>query len=165
MSGFLLQCIVGCIFYSVGLIIPRESPCICENIKKYKFLKEFHIYSTRSNNLTITAHRLARCQTSSNHYAIRFYNTLPVEFRDLQNKQYRTLLKNYLISKAYYTLQEFFEDSFLELKQLQPKALYFRVKNGLLPRIRTFREITFFMLCVTRIFKSYFECLRLVTLN
>jgi hypothetical protein len=40
-----------------------------------------------------------------------------------------------------------------------------RVKNGLLPRIRTFREITFFMLCVTRIFKSYFECLRLVTLN
>jgi hypothetical protein len=42
---------------------------------------------------------------------------------------------------------------------------YSRVKNGLLPRIRTFREITFFMLCVTRIFKSYFECLRLVTLN
>jgi hypothetical protein len=28
MSGFLLQCIVGCIFYSVGLIIPRKSPCI-----------------------------------------------------------------------------------------------------------------------------------------
>jgi hypothetical protein len=42
---------------------------------------------------------------------------------------------------------------------------YSRVKNGLLPRIRTFREITFFMLCVTRIFKSYFECLRLVALN
>jgi hypothetical protein len=42
---------------------------------------------------------------------------------------------------------------------------YSRVKNGLLPRIRIFREITFFMLCVTRIFKSYFECLRLVTLN
>jgi hypothetical protein len=42
---------------------------------------------------------------------------------------------------------------------------YSRVKNGLLPRIRTFREITFFMLCVTRIFKSNFECLRLVTLN
>jgi hypothetical protein len=45
------------------------------------------------------------------------------------------------------------------------KRHYSRVKNGLLPRIRTFREITFFMLCVTRIFKSYFECLRLVTLN
>jgi hypothetical protein len=42
---------------------------------------------------------------------------------------------------------------------------YSRVKNKLLPRIRTFREITFFMLCVTRIFKSNFECLRLVTLN
>jgi hypothetical protein len=26
-------------------------------------------------------------------------------------------------------------------------------------------EITFFMLCVTRIFKSNFECLRLVTMN
>jgi hypothetical protein len=37
---------------------------------------------------------------------------------------------------------------------------YSRVKNGLLPRIRTFREITFFMLCVTRIFKSYFQSLR-----
>jgi hypothetical protein len=28
MSGFLLQCIVGCIFYSVGLIIPRKSLCM-----------------------------------------------------------------------------------------------------------------------------------------
>jgi hypothetical protein len=45
------------------------------------------------------------------------------------------------------------------------KHNYSRVKNGLIPRIRTFREITFFMLCVTRIFKSYFECPRLVTLN
>jgi hypothetical protein len=43
---------------------------------------------------------------------------------------------------------------------------YYRVKNKLLPIFRTFREITFFMLCVTRIFKSnFFECLRLVTLN
>jgi hypothetical protein len=39
---------------------------------------------------------------------------------------------------------------------------YNRVKNKLLPRIRTFREITFFMLCVTRNFKSNFERLRLV---
>jgi hypothetical protein len=31
MSGFLLQCIVGCIFYSVGLIIPRKSACIVES--------------------------------------------------------------------------------------------------------------------------------------
>jgi hypothetical protein len=44
-------------------------------------------------------------------------------------------------------------------------SIYSRVKNKLLPRIRTFREITFFMLCVTRIFKSNFECLRLVTMN
>jgi hypothetical protein len=98
-------------FYSVGLI-SLAGQSITSYLKKYKFLKEFHIYSTRSNNLAIPAHRLTRCQTSSNYYAIRFYNTLPVEFRDLQNKQYRTLLKNYLISKAYYTLQEFFEDSF-----------------------------------------------------
>jgi hypothetical protein len=42
------------------------------------------------------------------------------------------------------------------------KCLYNRVKNKLRPRIRTFREITFFMLCVTRIFKSNFECLRWV---
>jgi hypothetical protein len=45
------------------------------------------------------------------------------------------------------------------------KKMYNRVKNKLLPRIRTFREITFFMLCVTRIFKSNFKCLRLVTMN
>jgi hypothetical protein len=99
-----------------SLYIFRSLIYICENIKKYKFLKEFHIYSTRSNNLAIPSHRLTKCRTSSNYYAIRFYNTLPVEFRDLQNKQCRTLLKSYLISKAYYTLQEFFEDSFLELK-------------------------------------------------
>jgi hypothetical protein len=28
MSGFFRKCIVGCIFYSVGLIITREYPCI-----------------------------------------------------------------------------------------------------------------------------------------
>jgi hypothetical protein len=34
MSDFLLQCIVGCIFYSFGLIIPRKSPCIrCDQLK------------------------------------------------------------------------------------------------------------------------------------
>jgi hypothetical protein len=36
---------------------------------------------------------------------------------------------------------------------------YSRVKNKLLPRIRTFMEITFFMLCVTRIFKNNFDSL------
>jgi hypothetical protein len=35
------------------------------------------------------------------------------------------------------------------------------VNKKLLPRIRTFREITFFMLKVTRILESNFECLRL----
>jgi hypothetical protein len=29
------------------------------------------------------------------------------------------------------------------------QSIYSRVKNKLLPRIRTFREITFFILCVT----------------
>jgi hypothetical protein len=38
-----------------------------------------------------------------------------------------------------------------------------RVKNKLLPKIRTFREITFFTLCVTRIVKSDFECPTLYT--
>jgi hypothetical protein len=48
---------------------------------------------------------------------------------------------------------------FLQFESTIGKLLtYSRVKNKLLPRIRTFREITFFMLCVTRIFKSNFEC-------
>jgi hypothetical protein len=42
---------------------------------------------------------------------------------------------------------------------------YSPVKNKLLSKIRTFREITLFMLCATRIFKSNFEWLRLVTMN
>jgi hypothetical protein len=44
MSGFLLQCIVGCIFYSVGLIIPRKSPCILirEGKALYPFLSKLH---------------------------------------------------------------------------------------------------------------------------
>jgi hypothetical protein len=62
-------------------------------------------------------------------------------------------IDNCLLKKFHYTYVSF------QLK------FYSRVKNGLLPRILTFREITFFMLCVTRIFKSYFECLRLVILN
>jgi hypothetical protein len=61
------------------------------------------------------------------------------------------------MSKFYTNVKKIIETFFFKC--------YSRVKNGLLPRIRTFREITFFMLCVTRIFKSYFECLRLVTLN
>jgi hypothetical protein len=36
MSGFLLQCIVGCIFYSVGLIIPRKSVCKLICLTRYK---------------------------------------------------------------------------------------------------------------------------------
>jgi hypothetical protein len=44
-------------------------------------------------------------------------------------------------------------------------GLYTNVDKKLLLRIRYFREIMFLMLYVTRIFKSNFECLRLVTIN
>jgi hypothetical protein len=42
---------------------------------------------------------------------------------------------------------------------------YSNINKKLLPRIRTFREITFFMLYLTRIFKSNFNSLRLVIIN
>jgi hypothetical protein len=56
-------------------------------------------------------------------------------------------------------------DFFHIIKNAILDFVYNRVKNKLLPRIRNFREITFVMLYVTRIFKSNFECLRLVTMN
>jgi hypothetical protein len=40
MSGFLLQCVVGCIFYSVGLVVPRKSPCIYYFILKYNICRK-----------------------------------------------------------------------------------------------------------------------------
>jgi hypothetical protein len=60
MSGFLLQCIVGCIFYSVGLIIPRKSPCIITKYKithyQYPILhnREFRSLGNRKNYLKST---------------------------------------------------------------------------------------------------------------
>jgi hypothetical protein len=44
-------------------------------------------------------------------------------------------------------------------------SMYSNVNKKLLTRIRTFREMRFFMLYVTRIFKSNFVCLTLVTIN
>jgi hypothetical protein len=66
--------------------------------------------------------------------------------------------------KCQFTLGNLIATEVLSTKSLDDDS-QLGPKNGLLPRIRTFREITFFMLCVTRIFKSYFECLKLVTLN
>jgi hypothetical protein len=125
-------------------------------------IKQFLLKNSTKSKKTITNWRLnmTKCQIQKVTFRNSFYLDKP-------NSSVHWALGTQFLQFLY----EFYVESQYRKSKLDSKQFfailswYSRVKNGLLPRIRTFREITFFMLCITRIFKSYFECLRLVTLN
>lgn len=86
------------------------------NIEDYSSHAEIHNYDTRSKaNIYCDLTRLSRSRHCKNYYAIRFFNTLPLEFRSLPSNIFQNSLKRYLIAKAFYSLNEYFYNNFDDL--------------------------------------------------
>lgn len=89
---------------------------IRNNCDNYNVNRDYHSYSTRINNdFRINYLRLCKSRDSVNYYAPMCYNVLPERVRDLPPISFKRVMKTYLISKCFYSVQEFLNNSFSDL--------------------------------------------------
>ena len=81
---------------------------------KSAFVREnntIHPYNIRQQTIHQPSHRLAVTGSSPFYYGIKIFNHLPNDFKILQLNHFKIKLKNLLLVKCYYSLNEFFHDS------------------------------------------------------
>lgn len=96
---------VSCIYIYQLLLYVRN------NLNDFKALNSSN-YSTRNNLLEIPSHRLTTTEHSPKFMGIRVYNKLPDNIKNLSIQRFKQTVKYFLISKAFYSLEEYFTASF-----------------------------------------------------
>ena len=81
-----------------------------QNLHRFTSHEEVHDHHTRfKDQLKPDFYRLSRCQRSTNCMSIKFYNKLPQSVCRLPLTKFRSVVKNYLIEKAFYSYGEFLD--------------------------------------------------------
>lgn len=87
-----------------------------ENIGNYSYNCDTHSYSTRSaTDIKIDFTRIVHNRFSVNYYGPVMFNKLPLTVRNLDIKKFKTVIKNYLVNKAFYSIQEFLQSEIIEM--------------------------------------------------
>ncbi|KAJ8915341.1 hypothetical protein NQ315_008227 [Exocentrus adspersus] len=82
--------------------------------KAYEKNCSYHDYATRQcEGLRIPAHSTTKFERSPQYMSIILYNLLPAEFKAMNDNLFKIGVKNLLLEKAYYSVQEFLDDSSL----------------------------------------------------
>lgn len=82
-----------------------------KNLQEYKLNSDIHDYNTRNKHkIAVKASRLRKVSTSFVGNCIRFYNTIPTEIVNLPISKFKSHIKSNLLSKAYYTVNDFLND-------------------------------------------------------
>lgn len=93
-----------CIFILENLLFVRN------NLTNYAPNNIYHSYDTRNSEaLLIPFFRLKKCQNGPNFLAIKLFNRLPTFIQHLPLKQYKNVLRDALMGKAYYSIEEFLQ--------------------------------------------------------
>ncbi|KAK9686146.1 hypothetical protein QE152_g37412 [Popillia japonica] len=83
---------------------------------RYASNRQFHEYNTRrGSDIRLNYLRLLKSMDGVNYYAIKFFNVLPSNVRQLPFAHFKSSVKNYLISKAFYTIDEFLVNDFIDM--------------------------------------------------
>lgn len=78
------------------------------NLENYTIRNEIHSYHTRNHsNLDNSYLRLSRTRVGSTFWGIKFYNALPTEIKLLSQSHFKHRIKQYLLTNAFYSTQEF----------------------------------------------------------
>lgn len=73
---------------------------------------DFHSHDTRNkNNLRPIYHRLQRCQGGPGYHAVKLFNRLPEHVIQLNKSQFKNKIKDFLVIKAFYSLDEFYNST------------------------------------------------------
>ena len=90
---------------------------IKENQQSFVLHSEIHDYQTRTNNNIIPNYlRLARTRVGVEYHCVKFFNVLPVTVRNVNNKEFKTCLKRYLIEKEFFSFDEYLKNKFSDLQ-------------------------------------------------
>lgn len=81
---------------------------IKQNLNHYNTRDVIHSYQTRgSSDLDIPSTRLSKFLSSHKYLQIKFYNKIPLNFRNLDLFKFKIRLTKWLTSKAFYSVAEF----------------------------------------------------------
>lgn len=102
-----------------SLFVLRCLVYVRENIGMYVKRAEIHNYNTRfASDLVVPFHRLSATRSATQYYGPLIFNLLPVNVAELPVRRFSVILKKFLISKAYYSVQECIQDKFLGLENV-----------------------------------------------
>lgn len=91
-----------------GIFIYQNLVYVKENLKEFAYHRDMHQYQTRnSNNILLPNVRLAKFIKSHKYLQVKFFNKLPNEIRLLDLSYFKTKISKWLISKAFYSVEEF----------------------------------------------------------
>lgn len=78
------------------------------NLKKYRTNADFHEYNTRTKQLlSVPFNRIAKAQQGANHISLKLYNKLPENLKSMNDLKFRKSVKELLLRKTVYKLEEF----------------------------------------------------------
>uniref|UniRef100_A0A8D8VLG4 Uncharacterized protein n=1 Tax=Cacopsylla melanoneura TaxID=428564 RepID=A0A8D8VLG4_9HEMI len=74
--------------------------------------RNLHSHNTRhQNDIRPEFTRLAKNQSGTRYWCVKFYNKLPVIIRERPLNAFKNYVRDFLIKKAFYTFEEFLDDS------------------------------------------------------
>ena len=87
-----------------------------KNLNLYRYHYEVHDHLTRNNSDLLPGYsRLARTRTGPGYYCVKFFNVLPRSIRDLDCDLFLRKIKDYLLKKSFYSIEEYINNQFSDL--------------------------------------------------
>ena len=82
------------------------------SLSKLKRLGDAHLHDTRhKTDLAFIQHRTCAFEKNYEYRTVQFFNKLPKSFTSILDKnKFKKELKQYLISKCFYSVQDFLEN-------------------------------------------------------
>jgi len=101
---FKIMTLYSSYIYQLALMVKRDFDTFMEN-------QISHDYNTRSRNLIKPVqHRLNIFHLSPQYMAPKIYNSLPLTIKNINSiTKFKKTLKNFLLDKAYYSVEEYLE--------------------------------------------------------
>ena len=86
-----------------------------QNLSNYVSNTEIHDYEIRNRiNIYVDFHRLSKSKTGINYYGPKMFNLLPATMKTLSLTEFKKVIKNYLLAKCFYSIDDYFNNNFYD---------------------------------------------------
>ena len=93
-----------------SLYILECTKFVLGNSGRFDLQRSIHDHNTRGcTDIRIDSLRLTRSRNATNYFAIKIYNAMDVQLRDLPSKALLKILREYLMQRAFYSIEEYLQ--------------------------------------------------------